>query len=114
MAPEQARIGSVNERTDVFNLGATMYRLVTWRLPPRLAVGEGGLPMGPKVWEKQLRPVLECNAETPPELADLIHRCLAYHPQNRPDRMSEVQEALDQLAEKLVRTHDDHLEALQW
>src|SRR6516225_9596720 len=34
MAPEQARQGTVNERTDIFNLGATMYRLVTFRLPP--------------------------------------------------------------------------------
>src|SRR4029077_21128376 len=34
MAPEQARQGTVNERTDIFTLGATMYRLVTFRLPP--------------------------------------------------------------------------------
>ncbi len=34
MAPEQARQGTVNEQSDVYNFGATMYRLVTWRHPP--------------------------------------------------------------------------------
>src|SRR5262249_30869264 len=34
MAPEQARQGMVSEASDIYNFGATMYRLVTWRLPP--------------------------------------------------------------------------------
>ena len=32
MAPEQAKHSTVNERTDIYNFGATMYRLVTLRL----------------------------------------------------------------------------------
>src|SRR5438046_5915290 len=31
MAPETARHGHVNERTDIYNFGATMYRLTTFR-----------------------------------------------------------------------------------
>src|SRR5262245_14182651 len=34
MAPEQAKNSMVNERTDIYNFGATMYRMLTWRLPP--------------------------------------------------------------------------------
>src|SRR5438270_53685 len=43
MAPEQARKKVVNERTDIYNFGATMYRMVTWRLPPSAAPQEGAL-----------------------------------------------------------------------
>ena len=34
MAPETVTSNFINEKTDIFNFGATMYRLVTWRLPP--------------------------------------------------------------------------------
>ena len=47
-------------------------------------------------------------------LADLIHRCLAYNAHNRPERMSEVQGALDHLAEELVTSPDYRLEALEF
>src|SRR6266542_1437740 len=43
MAPEQARGGTVTERTDVYNFGATMYRLVTFRLPPSAITSTGGM-----------------------------------------------------------------------
>src|SRR5262249_26708992 len=50
MAPETAKHGFVNERTDMYNLGATMYRLVTWRHPPAV-VAEGGVVIDAKVWQ---------------------------------------------------------------
>src|SRR5262249_18575492 len=34
MAPETAKHKMVNERTDIYNLGAAMYRMFTFRLPP--------------------------------------------------------------------------------
>src|SRR6516225_4033657 len=42
MAPEQASRAIVNESTDIFNFGATMYRLVTWRNLPSLVDPETG------------------------------------------------------------------------
>jgi serine/threonine protein kinase len=113
MAPEQARERRVDERTDIFNFGATMYRLLTWRHIP-LAVAEGGLPLSGRAWEAMLRPVREVQPDVPAVLAELIHRCLAYDPQQRPQRASEVQGALDHLADRLVRSPDDRLEALDW
>ena len=41
MAPEQARQRIANERTDIYNFGATMYRLVTLRHPPSMVVKNG-------------------------------------------------------------------------
>src|SRR5262245_38355224 len=105
MAPEQAKNRIVNERTDIYNFGATMYRLVTWRLPPStLTAGEGGIPLDAKSWDKVLKPVQEFNPEAPPPLCDLIHRCLSYNAHKRPERASEIQGALDHLAENLVRS----------
>lgn len=116
MAPEQVNQGAVNERTDIFNLGATMYRLVTWRSPPTLMDPVGGVAvkMNAKIWKQMLKPVQECNAEAPAELAELIHQCVAFNPEERPERMADVQEALGQVAEKVVRTPDDRLEAFEW
>jgi serine/threonine protein kinase len=115
MAPEQAKRGLVNERTDIYNFGATMYRLVTFRHPPNpLASEQGGLPLDAKTWRKVLRPVQEFNAECPPALCNLIHKCVEFNAINRPERMSEIQGMLDHLADELVKTPEDRLEAMEF
>lgn len=114
MAPETAKGGLVNERTDVYNFGATMYRMTTLRLPPSTFPEPGGLQPDAKTWQKMLKPVKECNAEAPSELCEIIHKCLTFNSHQRPERVSEVQGALDHLAEKLVRTPEDRLEMLEW
>src|SRR5262245_33311788 len=115
MAPEQVTKNMVNERTDLFNFGATMYRMVTWRLPPSIADAEAsGIPISAKTWSKLLKPVKEFNAQAPEELCQLIHQCLEFDANKRPERVSEVQGTLDRLADQLVRSPDDRLEALEW
>jgi serine/threonine protein kinase len=114
MAPEQAKNRMVNERTDIYNFGATMYRMVTFRIPPSVVQQEGGLPVEAKMWERMLKPVQECNSQTPAPLAKLIHHCLSFHATNRPERMSEVQSVLDRLADDLIVSPEDRLEALEW
>ena len=44
IAPEQAKHRMVNERTDIYNFGATMYRMLTFRLPPLRGVPGGRRP----------------------------------------------------------------------
>jgi eukaryotic-like serine/threonine-protein kinase len=114
MAPEQAKHRMVSERTDIYNFGATMYRMVTFRLPPSVVQQEGGLQIDAKTWTRMLKPVLECNPQTPPALSELIHRCLSFNAAHRPERMSEVQSVLDRLADELMTSSDDRLEALEW
>ncbi len=89
-----------------------MYRLVTWRLPPSTMAQEGGLPLDAKTWKALLKPVQEFAPDAPPALCDLIHRCLAFNSRERPERMSEVQGALDHLADELVQSPEDRLEAM--
>jgi serine/threonine protein kinase len=116
MAPEQVKHSMINERTDIYNLGGAMYRMVTWRLPPAVVSEEdGGVLLSSKIWERIFKPVEEYTPGCPPALCDLIHRCLAYDANRRPERMSEVQSELDRLADQLLEAApQDRLEAMEW
>jgi serine/threonine protein kinase len=114
MAPEQAQRGVVNEATDLYNFGATMYRMVTWKLPPSVRPSADGVTINAKAFAKLLKPVQELNPQAPAELCHLIHRCLGFTARERPERISEVQGELDRLADRLVRTPEDRLEAMEW
>jgi serine/threonine protein kinase len=115
MAPETAKNKMVNERTDIYNFGALMYRLVTWRLPPAtVSVEDGGVPVDAKMWERLFKPVTEFAPDAPKELCELIHRCLSYKAPLRPERASEVQGTLDHLAERLVVSDEDRLEMMEF
>lgn len=109
MAPETASHKLVNERTDIYNFGATMYRVVTLRLPPTAVPDGSGMPVNSKFIASQLKPVTELNPMAPPELADLIHRCIRFDATKRPERMSEVQGILDRLADDAAAKLDDPL-----
>ncbi len=114
MAPEQARQGTVNEKTDIYNFGATMYRMVTFRLPPSTVTSTDGMPMDAKTFNNLFKPVRELNPQAPESLAELIHKCLAFHAKNRPERVSELQGPLDHLAEEMVVSDEDKLDAMEW
>src|SRR5713226_928269 len=107
MAPEQAKKMIVNEQTDIYNLGATMYRLVTWRLPPNSVLEDDALRLPSQKRDKLLKPVEELNPAAPPELCELIHKCLEVKSSRRPERMSDVQETLEALTKTLVRSPED-------
>lgn len=101
MAPETVEHKMINERTDMYNFGATMYRLVTLQLPPAwVTAGEASLPMTAKVFAEHFKPVRTINPLVPEPLADLIHQCLQPKAVKRPERMSQIQGTLDQLADE--------------
>jgi serine/threonine-protein kinase len=104
MAPEQATEKVVDERTDLYNFGATMYRLVTKQyanlgIP---AVGDGGL-------SKKLRPSppFELVPGIPKALNNAIMACLHPRPEKRPDGVAEVKLQLDAVARDLGLDEDD-------
>jgi serine/threonine protein kinase len=110
LAPETAKIGVVSERTDIFNFGATMYRLVTSRHPPRVLTEDGHFKIDSKTWQKLMKPVEDLNTQAPRELCDLINRCLSYSQQHRPGMMSEIENILDRLAAQMVQSSEDCLD----
>jgi serine/threonine protein kinase len=105
IAPETVGHKLVNERTDIFNFGATMYRLATLQLPPSCAPIEG-MKVTEKWYTEQFKPVRECNPSLPAPLADLIEKCLSFNATKRPERMSQIQGVLDQLADEAAATCD--------
>jgi serine/threonine protein kinase len=113
MAPEQAKHWVVDDKTDIYNLGATMYRMMTMRLPPAFLPGSE-MRMDRRTAKRMLRPVQDLVPGAPPELCNIIHRCLEYKPANRPATMAEVAAVLEGLSAELVRSPDDRLDRLEW
>jgi eukaryotic-like serine/threonine-protein kinase len=114
IAPEQVSKRIVNEHTDIFNFGATMYRLVTWKYIPNMIAGQGSLSQSKGAYNSMLKPVRELNPKAPKPLADLIEKCIKHSPQERPERMSEVQGDLDRMTDALVKNEAHRLENWEW
>jgi serine/threonine protein kinase len=109
MAPETGRSKVINERTDIYNFGATMYRITTLKLPPSAMPGTDSLRVGAKAFTAMLTPVRELNKAVPTRLCDLIHGCLNFDAEKRPTRMGEVLDELKQIADDLGTpiSHDE-------
>lgn len=98
MAPETAACKLVNERTDIFNFGATMYRLLTGCYPPESV---GVLPIGEREYRGRFRPAGDVNQSLPAELGWLVDQCLSFQPEARPASMDEVCRALNRIVDRM-------------
>lgn len=109
MAPETARSKIVDERSDIYNFGATMYRLGTFELPPSMIVlGAGELvPTSEKTAKATIVAPGSINKSIPAALNRLILDCLAYKPKNRPERIADVLDILRGLAGQHGEILDD-------
>lgn len=114
MAPEQSKHTKANERTDIYNLGATMYRMTTDKLPPNTMGNISGTGLSSKLFQHMLKPVKELAPTTPEPLCKLIHHCLEYDAKQRPVSVGEVLDELNALVKKLVKADEDRLEAMGW
>ena len=112
MAPEQSKHTTVNDKTDIYNFGATMYRMTTLRLPPNTLSIASTPGMNAALFRGLIKPVHELVPTTPKPLCELIHKCLEYDPRLRPERVGDILDKLNALIEKLVRSDDDRLETL--
>lgn len=103
IAPEQVRREVLTPRTDVFNLGATMYWCLTRKhVPTLIPKGPGELsPTAPA----ELSPPTELNPEVPAALDRLILQCLASSPAERPAHMGEVIDRLALVEGQAQRRH---------
>jgi serine/threonine-protein kinase len=88
MAPEQATDRVVDERTDIYNLGATMYRMFTGRH------AQQGIPsLGEATTRKLTSPIL-IQPAIPGTVNETILACLAMNPDRRPAGVFEIKNQL--------------------
>lgn len=106
MAPEQVWRREIDQRTDIFNLGATMYWVVTgkaFRTQMQTA------PTGSKMIELEARvdnaPPHELNPRVPLAFSKLISECCSTAPDQRPRDMRDVMSRLDTIL-LLLRKRD--------
>ncbi|RUL87245.1 serine/threonine-protein kinase [Tautonia sociabilis] len=92
MAPEQARGGPIDARTDVYGLGAVLYALLTGRPPFRADSPMETLVL---VNEREPEPPRRLNPRVPRDLERVCLRCLEKDPDRRYPSAEAMAEDLD-------------------
>lgn len=90
IAPEQVRRLALDRRTDVFNLGATMYWVLTSeKYPTELRGADSCGSISVITSDKPIAPV-ELNDKIPVSLSKLVMECCSEGPADRPADMKQV------------------------
>src|SRR5262249_45162168 len=102
MSPEQAQGQPVDERADVFSLGATLYHLLAGRAPY-----EGETPLIlPKVVRADFSPLSREQPDVPGELAAIVNKAMEREPSRRYPTARELAEELHRFQTgQLVHSH---------
>jgi serine/threonine protein kinase/WD40 repeat protein len=80
MSPEQARTGSIDGRTDVYSLGATLYELLTLRAP---FDGKSASELLDQIGNKEPLPPRLVDRRIPLDLETIVIKALAKRPADR-------------------------------
>ncbi len=103
MAPEQARGEAVDQRADVFALGAMLYHVLAGAPPYNARTATdviAAAALGKVV------PLIERERRVPPELAAIVNRAMAASPDDRYPHAGELADELHRfLTGKLVESH---------
>lgn len=107
MAPEQARgrVDDIDGRTDLWAVGATMFYLLTGRFVHQAETPNEVLALA---ITQHAPPIASVDSQTPPQLAALVDRALAYHKQDRYPDARAMQTAVRE-AHAALQTTDDEL-----
>jgi serine/threonine-protein kinase len=101
MAPESATERVVSERTDIYNFGATMYRMFTGRH------AQAGIPMLGEATSRKLTSPILIQPAIPGTVNETILACLEINPDRRPAGMFEIKNQLAAAARYLGLDPDD-------
>jgi serine/threonine-protein kinase len=95
VAPEQVVNKVVDDRTDIYNFGATMYRMFTGRYANLTIPGKNGGA------SRKLPAPIKINPAIPGTLNESIMSCLEWEPERRPAGIFEVHHQLSAVAKYL-------------
>jgi serine/threonine protein kinase len=94
MSPEQAQGRKVDTRSDIFSFGVVLYEMVTGR---RAFAGENAISTLSAILRDEARPIAEVAPDVPPQIEQLVRRCLRKSPDDRWQSMHDVKAALTAL-----------------
>ena len=99
IAPEQVRRKPLGPKTDIFNLGATMYWALTGKTGPTLIPKKDafGLPI-----QQECRAPHEIRKQIPPPISKLVMDCVQEDPAERPQGMMTVISRLDLMIHSIL------------
>ncbi|MDW8469145.1 MAG: serine/threonine-protein kinase [Burkholderiales bacterium] len=100
MAPERLRNpADVDPRADIYAVGAVAYYMLSGR---KLFDGADDLALTSQILNEEPRRLSEVAPQPVPRTLELVvHACLEKRPEDRPQRIADLIEALDALAEEL-------------
>lgn len=92
MAPEQVDRNFLDQRTDIFSLGATLYEVLTGEHYPTKvrATNDGGTELTAPPNVRDIPTPISKNPQAPSSLSKLVMDCCATNPKDRPENMREV------------------------
>lgn len=91
MSPEQIEGREIDHRSDLFSLGAVLYRMVTGQ--PAFH-GESVITLARRICDQEPRSVAEVRGDVPEWLTDIIQRLLAKRPEDRIQSANELVQLL--------------------
>lgn len=95
IAPEQVLRKQITPRTDVFNLGATLYWMLTGKhVPTLIGKNSKGKIGSTRTIPEPFSPPRDLNPQVPPALSSLVMDCVETDPSRRPESMTTVYERL--------------------
>ena len=105
MSPEQAKgqLGQIDERSDVYSLGAVLYEIITGIPPFKGASSEQVIR---QVLEEEPKAIASIAPNAPPELVAICRRAMAKDPASRYPAAQDIAEEIQRfLAGALVRSY---------
>ena len=103
MAPEQCAAQTpADARSDVYGLGATLYKLLTAKAPYSTDNKESALSKMKALTSREPTPILQRDSSIPEKLADIVDHCLSREPDSRFQSAAELALALAPFA----KSHD--------